>query len=238
MLNFKRKKIFLKYKGFTLIELSIVMGLSFMLLMAVWSLFRISYNTNQFTDDELSAQRAVRIVLENLKSDLRSAVFPDGLVGDKFIIQAPFSLDGKEVGGNKIRFAKFSGFDSNGKPIIEKIMYNFDIDSGKVKRSNWSGKWEQKNNTCENEKVFPTSLSGFKNSAGESYLYFNTFYTDTDKQGFKGRLYVFAEIKAVYGKHVIKAHTVIGSRYITSKDREPFWNYNPMSKLNPEDFNK
>jgi len=232
------KNVNLKVKGFTLIELMIVMGLSFILLMAVWGLFKISSKTGQWADDELSAQRAVRLVLENLKNDLRSAVFPDGLVGDKFIIQAPFKLNGKEVGGNKIRFAKFNGLDSNGKPIIEKVMYNFDIDSGKIKRSNWSGKWEQQNNTCENERVFPNSLSQFKNSAGDSYLYFNTFYTDTDKQGFKGRLYVFVELQAVYGNHIIKAHTVIGPRYITSKDREPFWNYNPMSKLNVEDFNK
>jgi type II secretory pathway pseudopilin PulG len=228
--------------GFTLIEVMVVMMLSIMLLISVWQLFRMITRTQMYTQDEISVQRAVRVIVERIKNDLRAAVFPDGLIGDKFIIQDPVDINGKEVGGARIRFARFHGFDDKGKPIVEKVVYIFDRGNGRVKRANWSGTWEQKNDSVENEKIVD-SLSSLSNSTNGSYLFFNTFYTDTDREGFKGRLFVFIGLKGVYGndvkiKHEIKLDLVVGPRFITSKDREPFWNLNPMSRLNVEDFQK
>lgn len=229
-------------RGFTLVEVMVVMGLSIMLLISVWQLFRMVTRTQVYTQDEISAQRAVRVIVERIKNDLRAAVFPDGLIGDKFIIQDPMEMDGKQVGGARIRFARFHGFDDKGKPIIEKVVYIFDKGNGRVKRANWSGEWGQKNDSVENEKTVD-SLSSLPNGTNGSYLYFNTFYTDTDREGFKGRLFVFVGLKASYGndvkvKHEIKLELVVGPRFITSKDREPFWNLNPMSRLDVEAFQK
>jgi len=235
------KFVFRDKKAFTMVELMIVMGLSLMLLMAVYSLFIKSYDIYKYSEDEINSQNSSRIILEWLKTDIRAAVFPDGLVGDKFIIQDPIKVNDKEVGGSRIRFAKFNGIDKDGKPIIEKIMYIFDQSNGQVKRANWSGKWEQSNNTVENERVL-YSLSSKPKETNGSYLFFNTFYTDTDREGFKGRLYVFIGLRAMYGnthsKHEVKMNMIVGPRFITSKDREPFWNLNPMSKLDVEEFNK
>ncbi|HOD40508.1 MAG: hypothetical protein BWY32_01748 [bacterium ADurb.Bin243] len=228
--------------GFTLIEVMVVMMLSIMLLISVWQLFRMITRTQVYTQEEISCQRSVRVIVERIKNDLRAAVFPDGLIGDKFIIQDPVDINGKEVGGARIRFARFHGFDDKGKPIVEKVVYIFDRGNGRVKRANWSGPWEQKNDSVENEKIVD-SLSSLPNGTNGSYLYFNTFYTDTDREGFKGRLFVFIGLKAVYGndvkvKHEIKLDLVVGPRFITSKDREPFWNLNPMSRLDVEAFQK
>lgn len=235
-------KFFSRGGGFTLIEVMVVMMLSIMLLISVWQLFRMITSTQIYTQDEISVQRAVRVIVERIKNDLRAAVFPDGLIGDKFIIQDPVDINGKEVGGARIRFARFHGFDDKGKPIVEKVVYIFDRGNGRVKRANWSGAWEQTNDSVENEKIVD-SLSSLSNETNGSYLYFNTFYTDTDREGFKGRLFVFIGLKGVYGndakiKHEIKLDLVVGPRFITSKDREPFWNLNPMSRLNVEDFQK
>lgn len=237
-----RFKFFSRSGGFTLIEVMVVMMLSIMLLISVWQLFRMITRTQMYTQDEISVQRAVRVIVERIKNDLRAAVFPDGLIGDKFIIQDPVDINGKEVGGARIRFARFHGFDDKGKPIVEKVVYMFDRGNGRVKRANWSGNWEQANDSIENEKIVD-SLSSLSNETNGSYLYFNTFYTDTDREGFKGRLFVFIGLKGVYGndaniKHEIKLDLVVGPRFITSKDREPFWNLNPMSRLNVEDFQK
>lgn len=225
--------------GFTLVEVVIVMGLSFVLLLAVWQLFRISQTTHQFADEEISAQRAARIIMERLKTDLRAAVFPEGLVGDKFILQNKFELGGKEVGATTIRFARFEGFRDDGRPAIQKIVYEFDRETGVVKRGIWTGPWEQKNDTVASMMRLH-SLSSKKNSANGSYLYFNTFYTDTDRKGLKGRLFVFVGLRAAYGSpgkmHEVKVNMTVGPRFITSKDREPFWNYNPKSKLDVEGF--
>ncbi len=237
-----RHKFFSRRGGFTLIEVMVVMMLSIMLLISVWQLFRMITRTQIYTQDEIAVQRAVRVIVERIKNDLRAAVFPDGLIGDKFIIQDPVDIKGKEVGGARIRFARFHGFDDKGKPIVEKVVYIFDRGNGRVKRANWSGNWEQTNDSIENEKIVD-SLSSLSNETNGSYLYFNTFYTDTDREGFKGRLFVFIGLKGVYGndaniKHDIKLDLVIGPRFITSKDREPFWNLNPMSRLSVEDFQK
>jgi len=235
----KLRKI--RSRGFTLVELVIVMGLSFVLLLAVWQLFRISQSTFRFADEEISAQRAARIIMERLKSDFRAAVFTEGLVGDKFILQNKFELGGKEVGATSIKFARFNGFDDTGRPIIEKVVYMFDRETGVVKRGNWTGNWEQKNDTVSTLSPLH-SLSSKKNSANGSYLYFNTFYTDTDRKGLKGRLFVFVGMKAAYGTpgkmHEVKINMIVGPKFITSKDREPFWNYNPKSKLSVEEFQK
>jgi|GEM_PF-5547712 len=245
---YKKNKIFTAVfsdaspeKGFTLVEIMIVMGLSLMLLVAIQQMFTSAVRTGQYSQDEIASQRATRAVVERVKNDLRAAVFPDGLVGDKFIIQDPVEINGKEVGGARIRFARFHGFDQAGKPIIEKVVYIYDRGNGHVKRANWSGKWEQKNDSVENERLID-SLSSLPNATNGSFLYFNTFYTDTDTQGFKGRLFVFIGLKTVYGneniKHEIKLNLVVGPRFITSKDREPFWNLNPMSRLDVGDFQK
>lgn len=238
--NTNKSKYSNKTSGFTIVEVLIVVGLSLLIFTSAWYLFRMIMRTQTYTQDEISIQRAVRIIAERIKDDLRSAVFPDGLIGDKFIIQDPVEINGKQVGGARIRFARVHS-NENGKNVIEKVVYIFDKSSGKVKRGNWSGPWEQKNDTIFNEKVID-SLSSFPNNPNGSYLYFNTFYTDTDREGFKGRLFVFVGLKAVYGnaphKHEIQFNLVVGPRFITSKDREPFWNLNPMSKLNIEDFQK
>lgn len=240
MLRYRRNN---RSRAFTMVEIMVVMGLSIMLFIAVYRLFIQSYNIFKYSEDEINSQNAARLVLERIKTDLRAAVFPDGLVGDKFIIQDPIKVGEKETGGSRIRFAKFIGTGEDGKPKIEKILYIFDQANGKVYRCNWSGKWEQKNDSVENQRLV-YSLSSKPNDANGSYLYFNTFYTDTDREGFKGRLYVYVGLKSSYGNdpkiapHQTKMHVVVGPRFITSKDREPFWNINPMSKLVVEDFHR
>jgi hypothetical protein len=163
------------------------------------------------------------------------------LLGGKFIIQEIVNSDaGTELGGSRIKFAKFDGYDENGRIKIKKIMYAWNQKSGQVMRGNWEGPWTKDNNS---EMVNPHEigrLTHAKDGGGKGYLFFREITYDQDeKYGLVGRTVVLVGLKIVKSeKHIVELHTAIGPRYINSRDREPFWNENELSVMDYKEFEK
>jgi prepilin-type N-terminal cleavage/methylation domain-containing protein len=228
-----KKKI--KKRGFTLIELVVVMALGSLVTLTAWKLFRMQERWGRVAYNELEVQRASRLILERIKMDIREAVWSDMLLGGKFIIQEPYiNSMGNEFGGTRIKFAKFAGFDENGTPKIEKIIYKWDQKTGAVIRGFWDGPWQKDNPSNVNNPHTIDFLTLRKDGSGKGYLFFKEITYDQDEQfGLVGRTLILVGLKVVRTDHgkenVVELHTVIGPRYINSRDKEPFWNQNSSS---------
>lgn len=225
--------------GITLVELMIVIGLGSMVTIAAWRLFDMQNKLYKFANDKFESQRAARRIVENLKNDIREAVWSDMLLGGKFIIQHPVEIEGSgDLGGSSIKFAKFAGLDSDGKPMIEKVMYLWDQEKNKVLRGNWEGPWKKDNSSAILNGREIEEISRKKDGSGKGYLFFREVTYDQDEQfGLVGRTLILVGLRVDYDDEApVELHTVIGPRYINSRDREPFWNENEISVMDYKMF--
>ncbi len=232
----KRKSL-----GVTLVELMIVMALGTMVSIAAWRLFRIQNMAVEWGREEMESQRNTRMIIEYIKNDIRDAVWSDMLLGGKFIIQEPYVNDaGQEFGGKKIKFAKFSGLDDDGKPKIEKIMYKWDVKTGQVLKGNWDGNWVKDNSSKILNPHQIGRVTQKTDGSGTGYIFFKEITYDQDEQyGLVGRTLILIGLRVDYGaKHMVELHTLVGPRFINSRDKEPFWNQNSSSEIDYKEFEK
>ena len=208
-----------------------------LILFAAWKIYEMAWRFLKKSMLELDAQKEARLTLEKLKNDIRASAWHDHLIGPKFIIQDPFDSGNKELGGTRLKFAKFVGVGQDGKPVIEKIMYAWDRSKGQLLRGNWEGPWTDDN---ASPILNPHKVAQITAGKGEGYIFFKDFSTDVDeKYGLVGRTFIFVGIKIDHGEgQPIEVSTIVGSRFINTRDREPFWNQNQNAVTLLEVFEK